>query len=70
MHRAAIVTDKQITCTDRGRQIAESSFAAQVCHLGSTERLDCCDGCVVFRSAEKHNLAINVLLKLPNQLRE
>jgi hypothetical protein len=70
MHRAAIVTDKQIACADGRRQVVDSSFAAQVHDLGSTERLDCCDGLEILWSAKKNDLAIQFLLQPSNQSRE
>lgn len=63
MHRPAIVRDKQITCADRRGQILESSFAAQVCDVGSTQRLDLCDCLVILGTAEKNNFAIYTLLQ-------
>jgi hypothetical protein len=63
MHRAAIVSDKQITCTDRRRQILESSFTAQVCDVGATQRLDLCDRLVIPGTTEKDNFAIYTLLQ-------
>jgi hypothetical protein len=70
MHWATIVSDKQITCANRSGQIWKSSFTGQVYHLGSTKRLDYCDRLVILRTAEKNNLAIQILLQLCNQLRE
>ena len=63
MHRPAIIRDKQITCADRRGQILESSFTAQVCYGGSTQRLDLCDCLVILGTAEKNNFAIYILLQ-------